>query len=165
MLFAFRRYYQPSFIHVYQYTFLVVIVMRSSYSAFFIVQSALRHWHSNIRDVTSTTLDRERVSGKTNMADTGAGPRDAAVMEAILREMGVEDYEPNVIHQMLEFSYSKWHKCDRIIGCVLRAWIGLYIVMVIWLKAGTCRMWEHFLHSFMTQLQFGAWYPLALQGL
>ena len=39
------------------------------------------------------------------MADTGAGPRDAAVMEAILREMGVEDYEPNVIHQMLEFSY------------------------------------------------------------
>lgn len=54
-----------------------------------------------------TILDRERVSGNTNMADTGAGPRDAAVMEAILREMGVEDYEPNVIHQMLEFSYSK----------------------------------------------------------
>lgn len=42
------------------------------------------------------------------MADTGAGPRDAAVMEAILREMGVEDYEPNVIHQMLEFSYSTY---------------------------------------------------------
>ena len=43
------------------------------------------------------------------MADsgTGMGPRDAAVMEAILREMGVEEYEPNVIHQMLEFSYSK----------------------------------------------------------
>ena len=43
------------------------------------------------------------------MADSGAGsgPRDAAVMEAILKEMGVEDYEPNVVHQMLEFSYSK----------------------------------------------------------
>lgn len=44
-------------------------------------------------------------------ADTGsgagAGPRDAAVMEAILKEMGVTDYEPNVIHQMLEFSYSE----------------------------------------------------------
>ena len=37
------------------------------------------------------------------------GPRDAAVMEAILKEMGVEDYEPNVIHQMLEFTYSKFY--------------------------------------------------------
>ena len=43
------------------------------------------------------------------MADSGgfSGPRDAAVMESILKEMGVEDYEPNVINQMLEFSYSK----------------------------------------------------------
>ena len=46
---------------------------------------------------------------KHEMADSGAGsgPRDAAVMEAILKEMGVEDFEPNVVHQMLEFSYSK----------------------------------------------------------
>ena len=44
------------------------------------------------------------------MTDSGAfsNPRDAAVMEAILKEMGVEDYEPNVIHQMLEFSYSEY---------------------------------------------------------
>lgn len=44
------------------------------------------------------------------MADSGAfsGPRDAAVMETILKEMGMEDYEPNVINQMLEFSYSKF---------------------------------------------------------
>ena len=42
------------------------------------------------------------------MADSGAfsGPKDAAVMEAILKEMGVEDFEPKVINQMLEFSYS-----------------------------------------------------------
>ena len=42
------------------------------------------------------------------MADSSSttGPRDAAVMEAILKEMGVKDYDPNVIHQMLEFSYS-----------------------------------------------------------
>ncbi|CAI8044492.1 Transcription initiation factor TFIID subunit 9B [Geodia barretti] len=41
------------------------------------------------------------------MAENGAGigPRDAAVMEAILKEMGVEDFEPSVIHQMLEFTY------------------------------------------------------------
>ena len=37
-----------------------------------------------------------------------SGPRDAAVMEAILKEMGVEDYDPNVIQQMLEFSYSEY---------------------------------------------------------
>ena len=45
----------------------------------------------------------------TEMADSGAGsgPRDAAVMESILKEMGVEDYDPNVVHQMLEFSYSE----------------------------------------------------------
>ena len=43
------------------------------------------------------------------MAENGAGggPRDAAVMEAILREMGVDDFDPSVIHQMLEFSYSE----------------------------------------------------------
>lgn len=46
---------------------------------------------------------------KKKMADggTGSGPRDAAVMESILKEMGVEEYEPNVVHQMLEFSYSE----------------------------------------------------------
>lgn len=38
-----------------------------------------------------------------------SGPRDAAVMEAILKEMGVEDYDPNVIQQMLEFSYSEYY--------------------------------------------------------
>ena len=38
---------------------------------------------------------------------TSSGPRDALVMEAILKEMGVKEYEPNVVHQMLEFSYSK----------------------------------------------------------
>ena len=32
-------------------------------------------------------------------------PRDARAMKAILKEMGVEDYEPRVINQMLEFTY------------------------------------------------------------
>ena len=50
------------------------------------------------------------------MADSGAGsgPRDAAVMESVLKEMGVDDYDPNVVHQMLEFSYSEWKKIN---GC------------------------------------------------
>ena len=37
---------------------------------------------------------------------SGPESRDAAVMEAILKEMGVTDYEPNIIHQMMEMSYS-----------------------------------------------------------
>ena len=35
-----------------------------------------------------------------------SGPRDAEVMEAILKEMGVSEYDPMVVHQMLEFTYS-----------------------------------------------------------
>ena len=52
------------------------------------------------------------------MAESGfSSPRDAAVMEAILKEMGVEEYEPNVINQMLEFSYSKI--CSKLVEIVL----------------------------------------------
>ena len=42
------------------------------------------------------------------MTDSGlvSGPRDAEVMEAILKEMGVTEYDPMVVHQMLEFVYS-----------------------------------------------------------
>ncbi|XP_031552788.1 transcription initiation factor TFIID subunit 9B-like [Actinia tenebrosa] len=32
-------------------------------------------------------------------------PKDALVMGAILREMGISDYEPRVVNQMLEFTY------------------------------------------------------------
>ncbi|EJW83910.1 hypothetical protein WUBG_05181 [Wuchereria bancrofti] len=35
----------------------------------------------------------------------GSIPHDAQVMEAILKEMGITDYEPRVISQMLEFAY------------------------------------------------------------
>nr|XP_054771078.1 prefoldin subunit 5-like [Lytechinus pictus] len=34
-------------------------------------------------------------------------PRDAEIMTAILKDMGVTDYEPRVINQMLEFAYRK----------------------------------------------------------
>lgn len=65
------------------------------------------------------------------MADSGgggafSGPRDASVMEAILKEMGVEEYEPNVINQMLEFSYSENNEqtavCDRFLGYTSLSW-------------------------------------------
>jgi len=32
-------------------------------------------------------------------------PKDAQVIQAILRELGVTDYEPRIVHQMLEFVY------------------------------------------------------------
>ncbi|EDO46061.1 predicted protein [Nematostella vectensis] len=32
-------------------------------------------------------------------------PKDALVMAAILKEMGISDYEPRVVNQMLEFTY------------------------------------------------------------
>ena len=42
----------------------------------------------------------------TDNKDTAKStPRDARAMKAILKEMGVEDYEPRVINQMLEFTY------------------------------------------------------------
>ena len=34
-------------------------------------------------------------------------PKDAQVMSAILKDMGVLDHEPRLINQMLEFSYRK----------------------------------------------------------
>ncbi|MFH4982778.1 hypothetical protein AB6A40_009487 [Gnathostoma spinigerum] len=34
-----------------------------------------------------------------------AVPRDAQVMQAMLREMGVTDFEPRVVSQLLEFAY------------------------------------------------------------
>ena len=40
---------------------------------------------------------------------SGAGgvPRDVVCIDAILRSMGVKEYDPKVIHQLLEFMYSK----------------------------------------------------------
>ncbi len=35
-------------------------------------------------------------------------PKDAQVMMAILKDMGVTDYEPRVVNQMLEFTFSKY---------------------------------------------------------
>ena len=34
-------------------------------------------------------------------------PKDALVMGAILKEMGINEYEPRVINQMLEYTYRK----------------------------------------------------------
>ena len=37
-----------------------------------------------------------------------SSPRDAQVMSTILADMGITEYEPRVINQMLEFSYREY---------------------------------------------------------
>ena len=39
------------------------------------------------------------------METTKNCPKDAQVMAAILKDMGVSDHEPRVINHMLEFTY------------------------------------------------------------
>ena len=36
-----------------------------------------------------------------------SGPRDAAFIEGLLQDMGVKEYDPIVVHQLLEVTYSK----------------------------------------------------------
>lgn len=35
-------------------------------------------------------------------------PKDAIAIVSILKELGITDYEPRVINQLLEFTYSKY---------------------------------------------------------
>ena len=48
-------------------------------------------------------------SSETKETNAKSTPRDARAMKAILKEMGIEDYEPRVINQMLEFTYRKYY--------------------------------------------------------
>ena len=49
-------------------------------------------------------------------APARSSPRDAQVMAAILKDMGVQEHEPRLINAMLEFVYSEltvyriWYK-------------------------------------------------------
>lgn len=42
-------------------------------------------------------------------APARSSPRDAQVMTAILKDMGVLEYEPRLINTMLEFVYREYH--------------------------------------------------------
>ena len=39
-------------------------------------------------------------------------PKDANTIIAILKDMGITDYEPKVINQLLEFTYSMYTLCN-----------------------------------------------------
>lgn len=38
-------------------------------------------------------------------------PKDAQVIMSILKELGISEYEPRVINQLLEFTYRKFYIC------------------------------------------------------
>ena len=50
------------------------------------------------RRVVLTDEDKQR-----ELLNSDELPRDAKVMALILKSMGVDEFEPKVIHQMLEF--------------------------------------------------------------
>ena len=45
--------------------------------------------------------------------------KDAKIMMAIMQDMGIQEYEPKVIHQMLEYTY-RWELIGKqLYRCVL----------------------------------------------
>lgn len=52
----------------------------------------------------------------------GGGPRDAAFIESLLQEMGVKEYDPLVVHQLLEVSYSEEGLHGTLSHAVGRVW-------------------------------------------
>lgn len=53
-------------------------------------------------DVKSEKKDE---SGSSSASANNKQPKDAQVMTAILKDMGVNEFEPKVVNQLLEFSY------------------------------------------------------------
>ena len=54
---------------------------------------------------STSTGKSEAVTGGGNAMDEKAMPKDARVMISILKDMGIMEFEPRVINQLLEFSY------------------------------------------------------------
>lgn len=52
-------------------------------------------------------FNREKMA--SNMQQQGKPvPKDALVVMSILKDMGIAEYEPQVVTQLLEFTYSKY---------------------------------------------------------
>lgn len=51
--------------------------------------------------------DREKVERTKSGSNVKHIPKDAQVIMSILKELGIIDYEPRVINQLLEFTYRK----------------------------------------------------------
>lgn len=47
------------------------------------------------------------MADKTKSVNIKHVPKDAQVIMSIIKDMGITDYEPKVINQLLEFTYRK----------------------------------------------------------
>lgn len=52
--------------------------------------------------------DREKTERTKSGSNVKHIPKDAQVIMSILKELGIIDYEPRVINQLLEFTYRKY---------------------------------------------------------
>jgi len=63
----------------------------------------------------------------SNPTSTKQLPRDALVMHSLLKEVGVNSYEPKVIHQMLEYVYREF----IVYGCIINHNFKLSLKIII----------------------------------
>lgn len=79
--------------------------------------------HSNIQTSSTASAHQATVSNVAQASSTNANPntqsqngnlntqeflmqsKDAQTLVSVLKDMGIDDYEPRVINQLLEFSY------------------------------------------------------------
>ena len=67
--------------------------------------------------------DNEQSEGNLPAKST---PKDALVMGAILKEMGISDYEPRVINQMLEYTYREFYLKQKSFRCFQLYQVSFY---------------------------------------
>lgn len=61
-----------------------------------------------VKSEVKFSADTKGGLGKAGGGPVGGGPplpKDAQVMVAILKDMGIMEFEPRVVNQLLEFSY------------------------------------------------------------
>jgi hypothetical protein len=62
---------------------------------------------SNVAATTSanTNTNTQSQNGNLNTQEFLAQSKDAQTLVSVLKDMGIDEYEPRVINQLLEFSY------------------------------------------------------------
>lgn len=62
--------------------------------------------------------DREKFDKPKMGSSVKHIPKDAQVIMSILKELNITDYEPRVINQLLEFTYSKYLRTKKWCYCL-----------------------------------------------
>ena len=70
-----------------------------SFNAPFPDTSLLQTSSSTNSNIMSATEEQQKAEKEKSV------PKDAQVMISILKDMGINEFEPRVVNQMLEFSY------------------------------------------------------------